>query len=144
MAMALGGGNKKDPPKPTVNVTPLVDVTLVMLIIFMVVTPMMTKSFWLNLPKEEEKTENTPPPPQNNEPLVMTVDKDGTIRINKTVLKKTEIAERLPRMLAAKKSKVLYFDAHDQVAYGTAAEAMELSRAAGARSIAMLTTPVMK
>lgn len=144
MGMNLGGGGKKSGPSPTMNVTPLVDVALVVLIIFMVVTPMMTKTFWLNLPKEEEKQDKTPPPPQNNEPLVMTVDKDGTIRINKTVLQKSEIADRLPRMLAAKKSKILYFDAHDQVAYGQAVEAMDLSRAAGARSIAILTQPVIK
>jgi biopolymer transport protein TolR len=110
----------------------------------MVVTPMMTKTFWLNLPKQEDKKVETPPPPSNNEPLVLTVDKDGVIRINKTVLAKHEIAERLPRMLAAKKNKVLYFDAADTVPYGKAVEAMDLSRAAGARSIAMLTEPVVK
>jgi biopolymer transport protein TolR len=144
MGMNLGGG-KKGQPTPDVNVTPLVDITLVVLIIFMVVTPMLTKTFWLNLPeKPDEKAEPTPPQKQNNEPLVMTVDKDGVIRINKTVLKKNEIAERLPRMLAAKRNKVLYFDAHDEVAYGQASEAMDLSRAAGARSIAILTKPVVQ
>lgn len=126
------------------NVTPLVDVALVVLIIFMVVTPMLTKTFWLNLPNKEEQKDKTPPPPQSSEPLVMTVDQDGVIRVNKTILQKHELAERLPRMLAAKKSKILYFDAHDRVAYGQAVEAMDLSRAAGARSIAILTEPVMK
>ncbi len=145
MGMNLGGGGKKDQPTPDVNVTPLVDITLVVLIIFMVVTPMLTKTFWLNLPeKPDEKAEPTPPSKQNNEPLVMTVDKEGVIRINKTVLEKSEIAKRLPRMLAAKRSKVLYFDAHDEVAYGRASEAMDLSRAAGARSIAILTKPVVQ
>ncbi len=145
MGMNLGGGGKKDQPTPDVNVTPLVDITLVVLIIFMVVTPMLTKTFWLNLPeKPDEKAEPTPPSKQNNEPLVMTVDKEGVIRINKTVLEKSEIAKRLPRMLAAKRNKVLYFDAHDEVAYGRASEAMDLSRAAGARSIAILTKPVMQ
>lgn len=145
MGMNLGGGGKKDQPTPDVNVTPLVDITLVVLIIFMVVTPMLTKTFWLNLPeKPDEKAEPTPPSNQNNEPLVMTVDKAGVIRINKTVLQKSEIAQRLPRMLAAKRNKVLYFDAHDEVAYGHASEAMDLSRAAGARSIAILTKPVVQ
>lgn len=144
MGMNLGGGGKKELAKPTMNVTPLVDVALVVLIIFMVVTPMMTKTFWLNLPKQEEKKDNTPPPPTSNEPLVLTVDKEGVLRVNKTVLQKSEIADRLPRMLAAKKNKILYFDAADGIAYGKAVEAMDLARGAGARSIAILTEPVMK
>ncbi len=145
MGMSLGGGNGKDGPKPVVNVTPLVDVTLVVLIIFMVVTPLMTKTFWLNLPPKDEKEEKEKPPPnEQNQPLVMTVDKAGTIRVNQTVLAKADIAQRLPRMLAAKKQKVLYFDAHDEAPYGYAVEAMDLSRAAGARSIAILTQTVVK
>lgn len=144
MGMNVGGA-KGDRPTPNVNVTPLVDICLVVLIIFMVMTPMMTKTFWLNLPnKPEEEQKNSTPSNKNNEPLVMTVERDGTIRVNQSVLDKREIAERLPRMLAAKRSKVLYFDAHDQVSYGVASEAMDLSRAAGARSIAILTKPVVK
>ncbi len=144
MGMSLGGGGKKEQPTPNVNVTPLVDVALVVLIIFMVVTPLMTKTFWLNLPKKEEKEEPEPPPSKNNEPLVMTVDAKGVIRVNKTVLAKNEIGARLPRMLAAKRSKILYFDAHDTLPYAQAVEAMDLSRSAGARSIAILTEKVVK
>jgi len=144
MGMNVGGKGKKN-PTPEVNVTPLVDICLVVLIIFMVMTPMMTKTFWLNLPKEpEEAQKDQPSPDKNNEPLVMTVDRTGIIRVNKTVLAKHEIAQRLPRMLAAKRNKVLYFDAHDKVPYGTASEAMDLSRAAGARSIAILTKSVVQ
>ena len=145
MGMNIGASGRGDRPTPNVNVTPLVDICLVVLIIFMVMTPMMTKTFWLNLPeKPDEQHKNQPPPSNRNEPLVMTVDQDGTIRINKSVLEKQELAARLPRMLAAQSNKVLYFDAHDELAYGTASEVMDLSRAAGARSIAILTNPVVK
>jgi biopolymer transport protein ExbD len=138
------GGSSGDRPTPNVNVTPLVDICLVVLIIFMVMTPMMTKTFWLNLPKKPDENQPTPPPSKRHEPLVMTLDQKGTIRVNKTVLKKEEIISRLPRMLAASKIKVLYFDAQDEVPYGRASEVMDLSRAAGARSIAILTKPVTK
>lgn len=146
MGMNVGGGSKGRKPQatPNVNVTPLVDVALVVLIIFMVVTPLMTKTFWLNLPKKEKKEPKTPPPSEANQPLVMTVDQAGVLRINKTVVDKQELLDRLPRMLAAKKHKVLYFDAHDEVPYGTAVEALDLSRAGGARSIAILTESVVK
>jgi len=144
MAMNLGGGDGKT-PTPYMNVTPLVDICLVVLIIFMIVTPLMTKVFWLNLPKKDENAENKPQPTESsNKPLVMTVDKSGTIRVNKTVLKPSEVVPRLPRMLAAQKRKVLYFDAHDEVSYGEAMRVMDLARNGGARSIAILTQNVAK
>ena len=142
MGMSLGSKSGKT-ATPNVNVTPLVDVALVILIIFMVVTPLMTKTFWLNLPKKEEK-EQPPPPPSKIPPLVMTVDQKGIVRINKNELKRADIARRLPRMLAAQKGKVLYFDAHDKLPYGEAVKVMDLARAGGARSIAMLTKSVVK
>ena len=111
----------------------------------MVVVPLMTKTFWLNLPKEQDdKAEQRPQPEQNDQPLVMTVDKSGVIRVNQTVLGLAEIEARLPRMLAAKKRKVLYFDAHDDVPYGDAVAALDHARAGGARSIAMLTQKVAR
>jgi biopolymer transport protein ExbD/biopolymer transport protein TolR len=145
MGVSLGGGGKKGKKTtalPAINITPLVDVVLVVLIIFMIVTPMVTKTFWLNLPPKDDKSE--PAPPSDNKPLVMTVDKAGVIRINTTVLSKQEVRERVPRMLAAKDQKVLYFDAHNDASYAAAIEAMDLSRAGGVKSIAILTETVMK
>ena len=143
MSVSLGGGKgKKGTALPAINITPLVDVVLVVLIIFMIVTPMVTKTFWLNLPPKDDKAE--PLPPRDNRPLVMTVDKAGVIRINTTVLSKREVRDRVPRMLAAKDQKVLYFDAHNDASYAAAIEAMDLSRAGGVKSIAILTESVMK
>lgn len=149
MGMSLGGGGgrgKKPQPQPNVNVTPLVDIALVVLIIFMVVTPLMTKEFWLNLPLKPDENEPPPPPPkkEQKQPLVMTVDSKGTIRINKVVLTKEQVPERLPRMLAAQRQKVLFFDAADDVDYGTAVAAMDAARMGGARSIAVLTEKVAR
>lgn len=144
MGVSLGGGGKgkKTTALPAINITPLVDVVLVVLIIFMIVTPMVTKTFWLNLPPKDDKSE--PAPPSDNKPLVMTIDKAGVIRINTTVLTKQEVRDRVPRMLAAKDQKVLYFDAHNDASYAAAIEAMDLSRAGGVKSIAILTESVMK
>src|SRR6186713_549550 len=142
MGVQLGGGSKKKGGSvPAINITPLVDVVLVVLIIFMIVTPMVTKTFWLNLPPKDKSAE--PPPPSDNKPLVMTVDKSGVIRMNTQVISKNEIKDRVPRMLAAKDQKVLYFDAANDASYLLAIEAMDLSRAGGVKSIAILTESVM-
>jgi biopolymer transport protein TolR len=146
MGASLGGsggkGKKKSSATPAINITPLVDVVLVVLIIFMIVTPMVTKTFWLNLPPKDDNKE--PPPPTGDKPLVMTVDKAGVIRMNTTVISKAEIRDRVPRMLAAKDQKVLYFDAASDASYASAIEAMDLSRAGGVKSIAILTESVLK
>lgn len=146
MGASLGGmgtgGKKKDSSTPTINITPLVDVVLVVLIIFMIVTPMVTKTFWLNLPPKTKNDE--PAPPSDNKPLVMTIDQAGVIRMNTQVIAKSEVRERVPRMLAAKDQKVLYFDAANDASYAAAIEAMDLSRAGGVKSIAILTETVLK
>lgn len=137
-----GGSKKKAASTPTINITPLVDVVLVVLIIFMIVTPMVTKTFWLNLPPKDDNKQ--PLPPSDNKPLVMTVDAAGVIRVNTTVIPKHEVRDRVPRLLAAKDQKVLYFDAANDASYAAAIEAMDLSRAGGVKSIAILTESVMK
>jgi biopolymer transport protein ExbD/biopolymer transport protein TolR len=146
MAMAIGSsGGHKGSATPNINVTPLVDIVLVVLIIFMMVTPMMTKTFWLNLPpKEPDKKADTPPPPTDVKPVVMTVDKHGAIEVNRVRFEKAEIKARLPRVMAGAGQRVLYFDAADDAPYAAAVEAMDLSRASGVKSIAILTEKVAK
>lgn len=151
MGFAVAGQEKgkRARPQPTINVTPLVDVILVVLIIFMMVTPMMMKTFWLNVPKAPEDTKVEQPEPaqaddDSKKPLVMTVDKTGIIMINRHVIPRAELSSRLPRLLAAKENKVLYFDADDDAPYGVAASAMDASRAAGAQSIAIMAQKVAR
>jgi biopolymer transport protein TolR len=146
MAMVVGSsGHRKGSATPTINVTPLVDIVLVVLIIFMLVTPMMTKTFWLNLPpKSEAKVEDVPAQPVESKPVVMTVDKDGVVRVNNVQLAKREIKERLPRVMAGANQRVLYFDASDDAPYMLAVEAMDLSRSSGVKQIAILTERLAK
>lgn len=138
-----GGGSAKGRSVPVINVTPLVDVVLVVLIIFMIVTMNMTKTFFVNVPPKDDKEEE-PAAATDVKPVVMTVDKAGVIRVNQAIVSKNEIAARVPRMLAGANQRVLYFDAHDETDYGTAIEAMDLSRGSGVRSIAILTAKVVK
>jgi biopolymer transport protein ExbD len=137
MAIQTSGKGKKGGPGPHLNVTPLVDVALVVLIIFMIVAPMLTKTFTLNVPPEPES--DKPPPPSTDQPLVMTLDAAGTMRINKQVILPEELPERLPRMLAATKHKVMHFDAEDGLPYGQVVTALDRCREAGAKNIAIVT-----
>lgn len=130
-------GPRRNGLPPVLNVTPLVDVALVILIIFMVIAPMLTKTFHLALPAEP--TEDAPPPQDSDQPLVMTLDAEGVMRINQQTIAPEDLPDRLPRMLAATRHKVLHFDADDRLAYGDVVRSVDACRSAGARSIAIVT-----
>ena len=136
MGMAAPAAGSGKSPRPVVNITPLVDVALVVLIIFMVVAPMLTKTFSLSIPPEPK---DDAPPPQSDEPLVLTLDERGTMRLNKEVVEASQLPSVIPDKLARAKHKVLHVDADDKLPYGQVVTAVDRCRAAGAESIAIVT-----
>jgi biopolymer transport protein TolR len=141
MGMGAAGTNKKGRAMPEMNVTPLVDVVLVLLIIFMVVTPLLAKQFWLQLPKQEAQPA---PPPQENKSVVLTVKKEGTLSINGSEIEKKDLKDKISRVMAARTDKVVYFDAADDAPYAITVEAMDIARQGGAKTIAILTNKVVR
>ena len=139
MAMTTGAADGKV-VAPQMNVTPLVDVVLVLLIIFMVITPLLTKTFWIHTPRQEKqevKREEAVDDP--NPPLVVRVGAGRSVEVNGTTISFEEVADRLRRMFAARDDHVLFFDAADDAEYGFAVEVMDQARAGGAVTIATLT-----
>jgi biopolymer transport protein ExbD len=127
MAFDVGGG--KGGIRPAMNVTPLVDVVLVLLIIFMVVTPLMTKHLGMTVPARPDKEqEATPPPPDALPPVVLTLTKAGALQINREDVPRDQVVARLQRMLHARPDKIVFFDAGDDVPYGSAMEVLDLAR----------------
>jgi biopolymer transport protein ExbD/biopolymer transport protein TolR len=139
MAMTVGSADAKT-VAPQMNVTPLVDIVLVLLIIFMVITPLLSKNFWVHLPKQQ-KEEITPeqlaqdPDP----PLVLRVAADRKLQVNGSDVAIEELSDRLRRMFAARDDHILFFDASDDANYGFAVEALDKAREGGAVTIAPLT-----
>ena len=138
MAIELqtGGGKKKRRATPEMNVTPLVDVVLVLLIIFMVVTPLLAKQFWITLPDRNDEQE---PPPQPEPPLVLSVTSEGQIRINTEEVSDAELPEKLRRVLAARSSRTVFFDAADDAEFGRAVDVLDMARGGRAITIAVAT-----
>jgi biopolymer transport protein TolR len=139
VAMTVGTGGGKG-VAPQMNVTPLVDVVLVLLIIFMVITPLLTKTFWLHTPRQEkeevtkEELAKDPDPP-----LVMRIGANRSIQVNGVEVALDDLPARLRRMFAARDDHVLFFDAADDAEYGFAVSAMDKAREGGAITIAALT-----
>lgn len=127
MAFNVGGG--KGGITPTMNVTPLVDVVLVLLIIFMVVTPLMTKQMWMDVPGKDKREEPAPPPPPGAlPPVVLTVNKAGVIQINREPVTREQLVPKLQGMMNARPDKIVFFDAENDVPYGSAMEVLDLAR----------------
>ncbi len=141
MAMTVGSGASSGRvPEPSMNVTPLVDVVLVLLIIFMVITPLMNKNFWVHTPKQEKvEVEQISP---DNAPLVLQVRSDLSLNVNGAPVERGELAGRLRRMFAARDDHVLFVDAADEVPYGQLVAILDQAREGGAVTIAPLTTPL--
>ena len=141
MAMDIGTPQgKPGRATPSMNVTPLVDVVLVLLIIFMVITPLLAKQFWLNLPNKIE--EQQPDTPDDSKPIVVSVTKTGAIKINHEVIPKDQFSTKLRRVLAGSGQRTIFFNAEDDAEFGKTVEAMDLARGGGATTIAVLTEPI--
>jgi biopolymer transport protein ExbD/biopolymer transport protein TolR len=124
--------------QPDMNVTPLVDVVLVLLIIFIVITPQLTKKFWVHTPKQEkkevEKQDLTQDP---SPPLVLRVTAQKTLNVNGTEIALAELPDRLRRMVAARGDDTLVAEGEDEGRYSFAVEVMDQA-AGGAVTIAPL------
>jgi len=130
---------------PQMNVTPLVDVVLVLLIIFMVITPLLAKTFWIHTPKQEkEEVEAREVQQDPTPPLVLRVGADRNLQLNGATVGFEELPERLRRVFAARTDHIVFFDADDQAAYGFVVQVMDQAREGGAVTIAALTEPLMQ
>ena len=142
MGMTVGTRGDTD-VVPQMNVTPLVDVVLVLLIIFMVITPLLAKTFWIHMPKQEkEEVEARELATDPTPPLVLHVGADRSLQLNGSSVAYEELPARLRRVFAARADHVLFFDADDHAAYGFVVQVMDQAREGGAITIAALTEPL--
>ncbi len=122
-----------------INVTPLVDVMLVLLIIFMVTAPMMEEGIDVNLPKVEASGLKT-----DEEPVVVTLNKEGRLYINDAEVKQKELGRKLKAIFKRRAEKMVLLRADSSVPYGAVVGAMAEIRRAGILKIGMVTEPALK
>ena len=132
MSMDVGssGGIKSE-----INVTPLVDVVLVLLIIFMVIQPMLQMGYEVETPPE---VKSATPPPQNSEQVIIRMDADGKTFINKAEIPRTQFAERLRTAMTGREKKLAFFAADGELSYEKVVEFMDLCRNNGAQNLGIV------
>lgn len=137
MGISLDAGSaKRKGATPAMNVTPLVDVVLVLLIVFMVVAPLLSKKFSLALPKQSDDKAAAR---AADVPVVLTVTADGKVLMNREPIADPDLGLRVERALAARADKTVYFDADDAAPFGLAVKTMDTARAHGASTVSILT-----
>ena len=142
MAVKLGAGHKargyaarrKFAPMSEINVTPMVDVMLVLLVIFMVTAPLLTVGVPVDLPKTKAESMTDP-----EEPLVITVKKDGTLFLQETAIKMEEVGPRLAAITANKPDTTIYVRADKDTNYGSFAQVLGELQANGFSKVGLIT-----
>ena len=132
MSMQVGGGGGV---KSDINVTPLVDVMLVLLIIMMLVAPMLQQGVAVRLPTAT----NTVDKPETQEQTVLAIAKDKSYYLNAKPVQEGEMTTRLNELLENKKEKIVLIKADEEVEYSAVMTAMDQLRQAGIEDIGLIT-----
>ncbi len=136
MGMNGGGSSRSKAVLSEINVTPLVDVMLVLLIMFMVTTPLMQQGIEVNVPKTASSGVE-----MNDEPFILVIHKDRRIEAGKTKISLNTLQTKIQAIFKTRNNKQLYIQADRQVDYGIVAEVMAEIRAAGITNIGLITVP---
>jgi biopolymer transport protein ExbD len=133
MAFSANSGSG---PKSDINITPLVDVVLVLLIIFMVMTPSLIKEMPVEVPEKADVQLATP---TTSDQLVVKISREGTITVKGEPVLQPALIDYMRERLAVRADKLVFFDIDDGANYGDAMHVMDLCRGAGAKVLGLKT-----
>jgi biopolymer transport protein TolR len=133
-----GGSRRIGTNLAEINIIPLVDVVLVLLLIFMLTAPMMYRGIDVNLPKSGGSS------PQLTERLVLTITKDRVLYLNNSVLPLATLETRMRELMKDRPDKTLYIKGDKDLVYGWVIETMDRVRRAGVERVGMVTEPAPK
>ena len=146
MGMQVSTGPKKG-VQPAINMTPLIDIVLVLLIIFMVLTPQLLKQLAVNVPK---KAADDAPADVSSDQIIITYTADRKILVNNEPFGEVtpiagarhstgDFGGKLKAELAKHRQKVVFFNVDDEANYGEAVRVMDVARGAGAKTLGIMT-----
>jgi biopolymer transport protein TolR len=130
MGASSAGAYKSD-----INITPLVDVVLVLLIIFMVITPLLQMGYDVKVPPKVDQPPNTPPP---TDLVIVSLTPANKMYLNKEEVNVQTLGLRLTEILKNRSNKTVFFSGDDAANYGEVIKVMDLCRAAGAKNIGIV------
>ena len=127
--MGMSTGGSKGGAQSEINVTPLVDICLVLLIIFMVMLPKNVPEISVRVPPESKQRQK---PQQANENLVLGLTKDGAVTLNRSPVEKTTLPDTLENQLKFRDKSVIFINFDADAKYGAAVEILDIAKRSGA------------
>ena len=136
----MGGGTKKG-PKSDINITPYIDILLVLLIIFMVITPVRQMDLDVKVPQQNE---SDPAKPQAPDPsvIVVSVGESAQIAINQDPTDIGSLASKLQEIYSARANKNMFISASPKLPYGDVVKVIDIAKGAGVGDIGLITEEI--
>ena len=129
MGISMGSTGRADISDP--NMTPMIDVLLVLIVIFIIAQPLMQKTMDIQLPREEKNPTNAQPSVQ----IVMQIEPNGVYKINTLQVPKAQLQAKLNEIYANRPQKIIFVKADENVIYQDVISAMDAARGAGVKVI---------
>src|SRR5262245_7297633 len=133
MGMNVGSGGRTG-ARADINITPLIDVVLVLLIIFMVLVPSSLKQLAAVVPRQAPPQAALPPAP----PTVVKIGAQGELTVNDESVAASALAQELRKRLSHDETRAVFFDCHADARYDAVVKVMDLAKGAGARTLAIV------
>jgi biopolymer transport protein TolR len=134
-ATGFGGDQSDDAVLADINVTPLVDVMLVLLIIFMITAPMLHQGVEVALPKAEADAMQL----NIDDPLILSINRDGLVYVQDEPIHPSQLMERLTPLIEARGDEAVFLKGDRDLPYGTVIEVLDILNRGGIRQVGMVT-----